>query len=205
MPASLAGFSASSPPLLRLLRLQCGFGGCRFFVLFRGLLCDNSEAISLEERSRQHMQTNKGKSVSESKSNNAKSNMSYNRQVFLSEKERYSNPFARGTEGREHVGPLAPLTTSSWTQAGTINDLIDGRTEGREHIGPLAPLTTSSWTQEGTINDLIDGRTEGGEVNKDTIGINTNSNMNHGDFLSDCCVLVLVHLEDKVKATGICK
>jgi hypothetical protein len=57
----------------------------------------------------------------------------------------------------------------------------------------------------GTINDLIDGRTEGGEVNKDTIGINTNSNMNHGDVLSDFCVLVLVQLEGKVEAAGTCK
>ena len=79
--------------------------------------------------------------------------------------------FTEVRELREHIGPLAPLTTSSWTQEGTINDLIDGRTEEREHIGPLAPLTTSLWTQEGTTNDLIDGRTEGGEANKQTNGI----------------------------------
>jgi hypothetical protein len=31
-----------------------------------------------------------------------------------------------------------------------------------------------------------------------------NSNMNHGNVLSDCCVLVLVQLEGKVKAVGTC-
>jgi hypothetical protein len=101
------------------------FGCCRFFVLFRYVSCiehkfGRTVLVYLEATCTCKRTKEISKQVEKNKSNNAaKAAMHQNRWVFLSEKERYSNPFARGPltlclisamDTRGHYGRLHPWT-----------------------------------------------------------------------------------------------